>query len=114
MTTRRLFKDEDALFRVDIKKIKPGTLLLAEPFMPDPNFKRTVVLICEHNEDGTLGFILNRETELKLNDAVDGIENFESTLYFGGPVQTDSLHFLHPFEELEGSVKVAEGIYWGG
>jgi putative transcriptional regulator len=38
----------------------PGDLLISEPYLPDPNFERTVVLICEHDENGTVGFVLNR------------------------------------------------------
>lgn len=93
-----------------------GSLLIAEPFLWDPNFKRTVTLICEHDEEhGTFGFVLNRPLEMKLNDAIQGIKKFNARLYYGGPVQLDTLHFLHRLgEEMEGAVKVCEGVYWGG
>ena len=110
-----LFRDEDNLFNIDISKIKPGTVLLSEPFMVDPNFKRTVVLICEHNEEGTVGFIINRNTDVRLAEAVEEIEGFDAPLYFGGPVQTDTLHYFHNMgETIEGSVQIAPGLYWGG
>lgn len=97
--------------------LKPtkGSLLLAEPFMMDPNFKRTVIFITEHNEDGTVGFVLNRESPLLLSDAVEGFEGFDVPLYLGGPVQTDTLHYLHTYgDKLEGSIEIADGVYWSG
>jgi len=99
-----------------LNNIKPakGILLLAEPFMADPNFKRTVVFICENQKSGSVGFILNRPMPLKLSEAVEDIYNFDATLYFGGPVQTDTLHFLHNVPELEGCIRIIDGLYWGG
>ncbi|PIQ22414.1 MAG: hypothetical protein COW65_03275, partial [Cytophagales bacterium CG18_big_fil_WC_8_21_14_2_50_42_9] len=43
-----------------MKKVKSGSILISEPFMGDPNFERTVVLICRHDEEGTFGLVLNR------------------------------------------------------
>ena len=99
-----------------LSQTKPskGLLLLAEPFMADPNFKRSVVFICEKQKSGSVGFILNRPMPLKLSEAVEDIVNFDATLYYGGPVQTDTLHFIHNVPELEGSIKIIEGLYWGG
>lgn len=91
-----------------------GALLLAEPFMFDPNFKRTVVFLCEKQKSGTVGFILNRPMPLKLCEAVEGIYNFDAQLFFGGPVQTDTLHFIHSVPELPGAIQIIDGLYWGG
>lgn len=92
-----------------------GGLLISEPFLPDPNFERTVVLLCEHNEDGSVGFVLNKPSILKFDEAVEDVEDFSPTLYVGGPVQQDTLHFLHRSPEaLEGSIMVTDEIYWGG
>lgn len=95
--------------------IHAGSLLLAEPFMADPNFKRTVVLICEHNAEGTLGFVLSKPSNLYLDQAIDDIESFKAPLYLGGPVQTDTLHYIHRMgNKLEGSVEIVPGLFWGG
>jgi putative transcriptional regulator len=91
-----------------------GKLLLAEPFMQDPNFKRSVVLLCEHNEQGTVGFIINKRTELSLNDVVVDFPDFDAPVYFGGPVQPNTLQFIHRGKPIENSIEIAEGIYWGG
>jgi putative transcriptional regulator len=94
---------------------KKGCLLVSEPFLPDQNFERTVILLCEHNEEGSVGFILNKPSILKFDEAVEDVDNFHVPLYIGGPVQQDTLHFLHRTENvLEGSIKIAEKIYWGG
>ena len=69
-------------------KIKPekGRLLISEPFLPDPNFDRTVVLLCEHNEDGSFGFVLNKPSILKVNEVIEDLEKLENVVYVGGPV----------------------------
>lgn len=84
--------------------------------MADPNFKRTVVLLVQHNdEDGALGFVLTRTAPMTLEDVIEGFEGFVAPLYVGGPVQMDTLHYLHSLgDELPGSVEVAPGLYWGG
>ena len=98
------------------KEVKPGQLLLAEPFMSDQNFKRSVTMLCEHNgEDGTLGFILNKPSELLIHEVVEEFPEFNSRVFFGGPVQSDTLHFLHTLGETLGECQqVTEGVYWGG
>lgn len=97
------------------EKVKQGSILISEPFLGDENFERTVILICEHNEEGTLGFVLNRPTNITFDSVIPEIEKFSELLYIGGPVQQDSLHFLYRNKEyIDGSVKVADNLYWGG
>jgi putative transcriptional regulator len=94
---------------------KRGDLLVSEPFLPDPNFERTVVLLCEHNEEGSFGFVLNKPSLLKYSDVMEEAYDFNAALFIGGPVQQDTLHFLHRTGELiEGSIEIGKGIYWGG
>jgi len=108
---------------VDQFNIKPsnnldpakGRLLIAEPFMEDPYFKRSVVLMCEHNSDGTFGFILNRFVDMKLEDLLDGTPPFDSRVGIGGPVDASNLFYLHTLgDEIADSVKITEGLYMGG
>ncbi len=84
--------------------------------MADPNFKRTVVVLVQHNEeDGTLGFVLTRPAPMVLEDVIDGFEGFAAPLFIGGPVQMDTLHYLHSLgDQLPGSQEVAPGLFWGG
>ncbi len=76
---------------------------------------RTVVLLCEHNPDGSFGFVLNRPFKQRLDDFIPELEGFSIPVYYGGPVQPDSLHFIHSMPDLipEGHL-ITDGIYWGG
>ena len=56
--------------RLNIEKPAKGKLLVAEPFLGDPSFERSVVILTEHNEDGSVGFILNRALDLTLDQLV--------------------------------------------
>lgn len=98
------------------KELKAGKLLLAEPFMADENFSRSVILICEHDaENGTMGLILNKPIQLLLNEVVTSLPAFDGKVNLGGPVGTDTMQFLHKLgSKIEGSVKLADGLYWGG
>lgn len=98
------------------KGVSAGKLLLSEPFMFDENFRRTVVLVCEHTEEnGTVGLILNKPINLRLNDVVEGFPPFKSKIFLGGPVGTDTMQFVHSLgNKIENSLKLADGLYWGG
>ena len=92
-----------------------GILLISDPFLKDPNFIRSVVLLCEHQEAGSFGFVLNRMYENTIDELLTGLEGFKIPVYYGGPVQTDTIHFLHQFpDQIPGSVEVVKGVYWGG
>ena len=93
----------------------PGILLVADPFLQDPNFKRTVVFLCEHQEEGSFGFVLNRPYEYMLADLVSGVEDLDIPVFYGGPVQIDTVHFLHQVpDQIPGGFKVVDDVYWGG
>jgi putative transcriptional regulator len=95
--------------------LAPGTILIAEPPLADPNFRRTVILLCEHTTEGSFGLVLNRPCEFKLAEIATVELPFDTRLGFGGPVQTDTLHFLHPFGDLiDDAQPVADGVWWGG
>ena len=99
----------------EFDKLKAGKLLLASANMLESSFKRTVLVMCEHNERGSLGFILNRPMEFKVCEAIAGFEEIEEVLHMGGPVQVDSVHFLHSRGDLiDGAVQILPGVYWGG
>ncbi len=92
-----------------------GSLLVAEPFLGDSNFDRTVVLLSEHNEQGAIGFVVNRPLEVKLNDIAIGFPELDTIIYHGGPVQEDSLFFVHNKGDLiPGSDHIMGDLYWGG
>jgi putative transcriptional regulator len=91
-----------------------GRILIANPFLADSNFARSVVLLCEHGDEGTVGFVLNRPTELTLSDLLPDLYTPLLSIFQGGPVQLDTLHMLHRTPELYSGVEIAPGIFWGG
>lgn len=91
-----------------------GKLLIAAPMLDDPNFSRSVILLCEHGENGTVGFLLNRPSEHLLSDLLPELVTPDLKVYQGGPVQLDTLHMLHKMPEELGGNEIADGIYWGG
>jgi putative transcriptional regulator len=93
----------------------PGILLIADPFLKDPNFMRTVVLICEHQEEGSFGFVLNKSYNYTLDELVNSAEGMKLPVFMGGPVQVDTIHFLHQYpEKIPGGFRVIDGVFWGG
>ncbi len=92
-----------------------GTLLIANPFLKDPHFIRSVIFICEHSDEGSFGFVLNKKFPKSLGNLIPELNEFDIPVYYGGPVQKDSIHFLHQYPELiPGGEEVLEGVYWGG
>lgn len=95
--------------------ILPGKVLIADPFLRDPNFMRSVVFMCEHKHEGSFGFVLNRKYDHYLGELIADLESSDFPVYYGGPVQVDTIHFLHQCPELiPGGVEVTDGIFWGG
>ena len=96
--------------------IKPfvGALLISEPFNQEPTFKRSVVLVSQHNSKGTIGFIINKPTQLRINEALDDFPDFDAYVYWGGAVKLDSIYYVHSVPNLMGAHKISDGLYWGG
>lgn len=96
------------------KGVSKGDLLISQPFMQDDNFGRTVVFICEHSEEGSFGFVINKKAELKFDEVIEVNGPFSKEVFIGGPVEQNTLHFLHKIpHDIEG-VDVRGGIYWSG
>jgi putative transcriptional regulator len=97
--------------------LKPtkGRLLISVPFMNDFYFGRSVVLLTEHNDEGSVGFILNKPIETKVGTAISDFPDFNGNLYMGGPVEKSSLFYIHTLGTLvKDSIEVSKGLYWGG
>ena len=91
-----------------------GRVLISEPHLPDANFERTVVLLCDHNEEGSFGFVLNKNSRVTLGELLQDGKELSMEVGVGGPVEQNTLHFLHALESLEGAVSVVDGIFMGG
>ncbi|HYG40632.1 MAG TPA: YqgE/AlgH family protein [Cytophagales bacterium] len=97
------------------EKINKGDILISEPFLPDANFERSVILLCSHDETGSLGFVINKPSKVQINQVVESEKHITDFAYIGGPVEQNTLHFLHTLgDKIEGSLPVHNGIYWGG
>ncbi len=95
-------------------KAEKGRLLISEPYLPDPNFERTIILLCENNDEGSFGFVLNKPSLANVSEVMDDIKEYNRPAMVGGPVQQDTLHYIHRCPSLEDSVEIATGIFWGG
>lgn len=98
--------------------IGKGVFLVATPALADPNFSQTVVLICEHGPEGTLGLIINRPTDILLSEALPRIPTLKGTsyvLFAGGPVQASGVLLLFRVNKQPADTRlILEGIYLGG
>lgn len=97
-----------------LKPLK-GRLLIAEPsILNDSSFNRAIILITEHTDKSSVGFILNRPLEYTLQDLLPEIA-CDFKIYQGGPVEQDNLYFVHKVPNLiPESIEVDRGIFWGG
>src|SRR3954454_11676819 len=92
----------------------PGRLLVAAPTLLDPNFWRTVVLVAEHGEDGALGVVLNRPSEVTVGDAVPdlaGALGDDAVVHVGGPGRPTGVLVLAEWADPE---RAGGPVFWGG
>lgn len=93
---------------------KKGRVLISEPFVDDDYFGRTIILLCEHNEEGSFGFVLNKYLDVEVKELSD-FDPVMARISKGGPVGNKHLYFLHTLgDEIENSVHVVGNIYSGG
>ncbi len=107
------------IFQIKHNNVLPaqGSILISEPFLQEAYFQRSVVLLIEHNQQGSMGFILNKKTELIVNSFFKDLEEFpEMPIYLGGPVSPNRLFFIHSLPDLAlpNSLKINEHLYFDG
>lgn len=96
-------------------KPKKGRILISDPFVGDEYFERSVVYLCEHSKEGSFGFVLNHLVEINIQDLNPNFPEIKVQMSLGGPVETESLYFLHTIgHELNESIELQKGIYIGG
>lgn len=109
--------DINDILKIKTNNIKPakGKILISEPFLGDEYFKRSVVLLAEHNNEGSFGLIINKPVDILLSDIIKDFPTFDAPVYLGGPVNTNNLYFIHTLGDfLEDSLEISKGLYWGG
>lgn len=106
------FFDFSKLKRIPAEK---GKVLISEPFLDDDYFTRSVVLLCDHHDEGSFGFVLNNYIDQPIHEIVEEFPEFNSKISVGGPVETNLLFFIHNCPDLiEDSVQITDKIYMGG
>lgn len=100
----------------NIEAIKKGTILISEPYLGDPNFERSVILITDVNKEGYVGFVLNRPVlDITIQNVLEEFHFNDNVVFVGGPVEQNMLHFIYRSQTpFSGSLKVADGLYFGG
>ncbi len=96
------------------KDIKSGTLLLSIPLIEDARFDKTIIIITKALIKEKIGFIINKKTNLKLNDIVKKIKNKSIIANYGGPVCPENLFYFHKNKSIEKSKKINKTLYFGG
>lgn len=107
------------IFKITHNNLLPaqGSVLISEPFLQDAYFQRSVVLLVEHTDKGSMGFVLNKKTDLVVNAFFPELEEFpEIPIYLGGPVSANRLFFIHSLGDLiiPDSVKIKDHLYFDG
>jgi putative transcriptional regulator len=95
-------------------KPKQGIILISEPSLHDFYFKQSVILLAEHNKEGSFGIIINKPIETRINEILRDFPDFDAPLFLGGPVKTDSIFYVHTIDGIDKSMKIMDGLYWGG
>ena len=107
------------VFQVESNKVLPrqGGLLISAPFLRDYHFSRTVVLVVEHNDEGSMGIVLNKSFSnlMTLNELVPALEFLPPIpIYKGGPVGRETLFYLHTLSHLKDTLPIGNGLYLNG
>lgn len=91
-----------------------GSLLIADPFASDDYFTRSVVLLCNHDADGSFGFVLNNYIDVELHQLLPGFPEIKTKVSIGGPVETDSIFFIHTLDSIKDGMDIGNGLKFGG
>lgn len=102
------------VFQIESGRVLPmkGDILISSPFFRGHDLTRSVVLLLEHNEEGSMGIILNKEfrNHILLNELLPPLEFAQRVpIYKGGPVSRETIFFLHTLEDLKGAIPLANG-----
>ena len=95
-------------------KPESGNILLSEPFLDDPYFGRKVVLLCEHNDEGSFGFVLNNFIDIDVDEVMEELPKLNARISVGGPVKNGNLYYLHTRQDIPESIPIVEGVCMGG
>lgn len=105
------------IFKIKTNNVAPkkGRILIAEPFLPGSYFNRSIVFLVNHDKEGSVGFILNKPIDFSVVGFEEEFPGSMDKLYVGGPVNIESVYYIHTLGELvPNSIHISENLYWGG
>ena len=105
------------IFKIQSNNVLPsrGRILISEPFLRDATFGRSVILLVDHTDEGSMGLVINKQLPLFLNDIIMEFKYLdEIPLYKGGPIATDTLFYLHTLSDIPGSISIIKWLYLNG
>ncbi len=105
------------IFKIQSNNVLPsrGKILISEPFLRDVTFGRSVVLLIDHTEEGSMGLIINKQLPIFVNDIIKEFKYIEDIpLYKGGPIATDTLFYLHTLADISGAIPISKGLFLNG
>lgn len=109
-------KTDFDLFKIENSIVpQQGRVLVSGPFLHDIYFSKSVILIAEHNDDGTIGFVINKPVTLNVKEILKDFPDFNANISLGGPVNTNTIQFIHNVGNIiPKSIKILDNLYWGG
>lgn len=113
----RGMKTDADIFKIQSNDLLPcrGRMLISEPFLRDPMFGRSVILLIDHSDEGSMGLVVNKQAPMFLNEVIREFKYVaDIPLYKGGPVATDTLFYLHTLPQIEQSIPLGRGLFLNG
>lgn len=96
-------------------KLQIGSVLISEPFLDDDYFSRSVIILCEHNNEGSFGFVLNKYVDSEVGDIFPEFTEHDIRISIGGPVDHSNLFYIHTLgSEIKKSFLIKDDLYLGG
>ncbi len=105
------------IFKIQSNNVLPsrGKILISEPFLRDATFGRSVVLLIDHTDEGSMGLIVNKQLPIFVNDIINEFKYIDDIpLYKGGPIATDTLFYLHTLADISGAIPISKGLFLNG
>ena len=104
------------IFKIKQNNVKPkrGRVLISEPFLQGYYFSRSIVLLTEHDAEGSMGLVLNKPLDLKIGSVLKDISFSDTKLICGGPVSPDKLFYVHSFKNIPEATELISGLFFGG
>lgn len=105
------------IFKIQSNDVMPskGKILISEPFLDDATFGRSVILLVDHTNEGSMGLIINKQLPMMLNEVINEFKYLDDIpLFKGGPIGTDTLFYLHTLPKVPGALPIFKDLYLNG